>query len=170
MDLKRLIRDVPDFPQPGVVFKDITPLLQKPEAFRYALNRFTERYQGGQIEVVAAIEARGFIFGAPLALSLGAAFVPIRKKGKLPRQVIGVEYGLEYGKERVEVHQDGVLPGRRVLIVDDVLATGGTLAAARALVEELKGHVVGVAVLVELMSLKGCGKLPGVELFSLLQY
>ena len=170
MDLKRLIRDVPDFPQPGVVFKDITPLLQDPAGFRHALDQLTRRYEGRGIETVVAIEARGFIFGAPLALNLGASFVPIRKKGKLPSKVVGVEYGLEYGTERVELHEDGVLPGKRVLIVDDVLATGGTMAAARGLVEMLGGHVEELAVLIELEALNGRAKLPGMELFSVVRY
>lgn len=170
MDLKTWIRDVPDFPQPGVIFKDITPLLQDPAAFRHALDALTRHYQGHRVDTVVAIEARGFIFGAPLALDLGASFVPVRKKGKLPSKVIGVEYGLEYGTERVELHEDGVLPGKRVLIVDDVLATGGTMAAAKTLVERLGGHVVGLAVLIELGALNGRAKLPGVELFSVLRY
>ena len=170
MDLSNWISDVPDFPQKGIVFKDITPLLQEPAAFSHAIDRFEERYRAAGIQYVVAIEARGFIFGAPLALRLGAAFVPVRKKGKLPRRTVGVEYGLEYGKEAVELHQDGVVPGQRVLIVDDVLATGGTAAAAKGLVEHLGGLAVGAAFVVELGFLGGRDKLPGTDIFSLVTY
>ncbi len=170
MDLRERIRDVPDFPVPGIVFKDITPLLQDPAAFRQAVYELSERFAGDKIDVVVGIEARGFLFGAPLALRLDAPFVPIRKKGKLPHKTVGVTYSLEYGAATVEIHQDGVLPGKRVLIVDDVLATGGTMAAARALVEQVEGHVVALAVLVELEFLNGREKLQGVETFSLMKY
>ena len=170
MDLTKVIRDVPDFPQPGIIFKDITPLLQSPEAFAYAIDQMSEHYQGKGIQDVVAIESRGFIFGAPLALRLGAGFVPIRKKGKLPRKTVGMDYGLEYGKETVEVHEDGVLPGKRVLIVDDVLATGGTAVAAKGLVERLGGIVTSFGFLVELDFLQGRGKLKGADIFSLIHY
>jgi adenine phosphoribosyltransferase len=170
MDLRERIRDVPDFPVPGIVFKDITPLLQDPAAYRQAVYELSERFAGDRIDVVVGIEARGFLFGAPLALKLDAPFVPIRKKGKLPHKTVGVTYSLEYGDAAVEIHQDGVLPGKRVLIVDDVLATGGTMAAARALVEQVQGHVVALAVLVELEFLKGREKLEGVETFALMKY
>ncbi|MEE9284491.1 MAG: adenine phosphoribosyltransferase [Dehalococcoidia bacterium] len=170
MDLKRFIRDVPDFPEPGVVFKDITPLLQNVDAFRHAITRLADPFRDHQIETVVGIEARGFIVGAPLALELGAAFVPIRKKGKLPGVTAEIEYALEYGTATVEIHQDGVLPGKRVLIADDVLATGGTMVAARALVERLGGHIVSLVVLLELEDLGGRQRLGGVELLSLLQY
>ena len=170
MDLSNWISDVPDFPQKGIVFKDITPLLQEPAAFSHAIDRFEERYRAAGIQHVVAIEARGFIFGAPLALRLGAAFVPVRKRGKLPRRTVGVEYGLEYGKEAVELHQDGVVPGQRVLIVDDVLATGGTAAAAKGLIEHLGGHPVGAAFVVELGFLGGRDKLPDTDIFSLVTY
>lgn len=171
MDLKALIREVPDFPQPGVGFKDITPLLQDTVAFTYAVDQLAQRFRGENVNDVVAIESRGFIFGAPLALRLGAAFVPVRKKGKLPHKTIGVEYGLEYGKETVEVHADGILPGRRVLIVDDVLATGGTVMAAKSLVDRLGGQVVGFGFLVELEFLKGRARLPkGINVFSLIRY
>jgi adenine phosphoribosyltransferase len=170
MDLRQRIRDVPDFPEPGIVFKDITPLLQDPVAFRQAIFELSERFARERIDVVVGIEARGFLFGAPLALNLDAPFVPIRKKGKLPHKTVGVTYSLEYGDAAVEMHQDAVMPGKRVLIVDDVLATGGTMAAARALVEQVKGEVVALAVLVELEFLKGREKLEGVETFSLMKY
>ena len=170
MDLTKSIRDVPDFPQPGIVFKDITPLLQDPAAFGYAIDAFVQHYKGLGIQDVVAIESRGFIFGAPLALRLGVGFVPIRKKGKLPRKTIGMDYGLEYGKESIELHEDGVLPGKRVLIVDDVLATGGTAMAAKGLVEKLGGIVAGLGFLIELEFLKGRDKLPGADVFSLIRY
>ena len=151
MDLSNWISDVPDFPQKGIVFKDITPLLQEPAAFSHAIDRFEERYRAAGIQHVVAIEARGFIFGAPLALRLGAAFVPVRKKGKLPRRTVGGRIrALSTGRRAVELHQDGVVPGQRVLIVDDVLATGGTAAAAKGLIEHLGGLAVGAAFVVEL--------------------
>ena len=169
MDLKQFIRDVPDFPEPGVVFRDITPLLQNPDAFGYVIRNLADRFRDRNIETVAGIEARGFIFGAPLALALGASFVPIRKKGKLPSATSKVEYDLEYGTETMEIHLDGVLPGSKVLIADDVLATGGTLLAAKSLVESLGGQVVSLAVFLELEGLGGRERLNGVELVSLVQ-
>ncbi|MSQ25054.1 MAG: adenine phosphoribosyltransferase [Dehalococcoidia bacterium] len=170
MDLRQYIRDVPDFPQKGIVFKDITPLLAHPAAFKYVIDGLAERFRGRGVDAVVGIEARGFIFGAPLAVALGAAFVPIRKKGKLPGATVQAEYALEYGSATVEMHRDGVLPGKRALLVDDVLATGGTLAAAQALVEKLGAHVGGMAVLLEIAALGGRGKLKGTEIFSLLTY
>lgn len=170
MDLKSSIREVPDFPQPGISFKDITPLLQDPRAFLYAIDRFHEYFGQKHVGDVVAIESRGFIFGAPLALRLNAGFIPIRKKGKLPRKTVGVSYGLEYGRETVELHQDAFLPGRRILIVDDVLATAGTAVAAQKLVESLGGVVIGAAVLIELDFLKGREKLPGIDICSLVHY
>ncbi len=169
MDLKQFIRDVPDFPEPGVVFRDITPLLQDPDAFGYVIRNLADRFRDRNIETVAGIEARGFIFGAPLALELGVSFVPIRKKGKLPSATSRVEYDLEYGTETMEIHQDGVLPGSKVLIADDVLATGGTLLAAKLLVESLGGQVVSLAVFLEIGDLGGRERLNGVELVSLVQ-
>jgi adenine phosphoribosyltransferase len=170
MDLCRLIRDVPDFPQPGIVFKDITPLLADPAGFRYVTDQFVERYQGRGIERIVAIESRGFIFGAPLALALKCGFAPVRKLGKLPRQTVSREYSLEYGKNHVELHVDAVERGQRVLIVDDVLATGGTARAAVELVEQLGGVVVGVAFVIELTGLNGRSVLQEHEVVSLLTY
>lgn len=169
MDLKALIRDVPDFPSPGIVFKDITPLLQDPGAVRHAVSLMADRYRHG-VDAVVGIESRGFIFGAPLALELGASFVPARKQGKLPRQTVSAEYALEYGSAQLEVHTDAVPPGGRVLLADDVLATGGTMAAARDLVARLGAEVVGAVVLVELDFLNGRGKLDGLDVFSLISY
>ena len=170
MDLTTLIHDVPDFPTPGVTFKDITPLLQSPQAFKQVMDAFADHYKGKGIQDVVAVESRGFIFGAPLALRLGAGFVPIRKKGKLPRRTIAVDYGLEYGSESVEVHEDGVLPGKRVLIVDDVLATGGTAVAAKGLVERLGGVVTDLGFVIELGFLKGREKLTDADVYSILRY
>ena len=170
MDLTTVIHDVPDFPTRGVMFKDITPLLQNPEAFKYAIDCLADHYKGKNIQDVVAIESRGLIFGAPLALRLGAGFVPIRKKGKLPRKTVGVEYGTEYGADRVEIHEDGLLPGKRVLVIDDVLATGGTALAAKALVERLGGIVTGFGFVIELEFLKGRGKLGAGDIYSIVRY
>ncbi len=170
MDLRPFIRDVPDFPEPGVVFKDITPLLQDHRAFQYAVDEMARRFRGHGVDAVIGIEARGFIFGAPVALGLGAAFVPVRKKGKLPSVTVQADYSLEYGKSQVEIHRDGVRPGSRVIIIDDVLATGGTLAATRSLAEKLGAEVAGAAVLVELEFLKGRQQLRGLDVISLLRY
>jgi len=170
MEFTKYIRDVPDFPKKGIVFKDITPLLQDPAVFSSAIRGFARHYKGKKIDSVVAIEARGFIIGAPLALELGAPFVPVRKKGKLPHKTASVEYALEYGTAAVEIHRDGVPPGKRVLIVDDVLATGGTALAAKSLIEQLGGHVAGLAVLIELGFLNGREKLAGVDVFSLVRY
>ncbi|MFQ5875312.1 MAG: adenine phosphoribosyltransferase [Dehalococcoidia bacterium] len=170
MDLKQHIATVPDFPKRGIVFRDITPLLQNPDAFRYAIDEFARACEGERIDVVVAIEARGFIFGGPLAYKLGVPLVPVRKLGKLPREAVGVEYDLEYGTSKVEMHQDGVHPGQRVLILDDLLATGGTAAAAIELVEKLGGTVAGLAFLIELEDLNGRDKLKGYLATSLIKY
>ena len=164
--LESHIRDVPDYPQPGVLFKDITPLLAAPEAF----SAVTDALAGmlGPVEKVAGIEARGFILAAPVALRLEAGFVPVRKKGKLPAATFSQEYDLEYGRATLEVHQDAFQPGDRVLIVDDVLATGGTAHATASLIERAGGTVAGVAFLMELSFLSGRDKLPGHEVKSLL--
>jgi len=168
--LEDWIRDIPDFPQPGVLFKDITPLLQNPGAFRAALDRLAAHYAGAGIEAVVGVESRGFIFGAPLAYLLNCGFVPVRKFGKLPAQTETVEYALEYGTNIVEIHTDAVRQGQRVLIVDDLLATGGTVFAAMELVERLGGHIAGIAFLVELTFLKGRDKLKGHDVFAVIKY
>ena len=169
-DLRDWIRDIPDFPKPGVTFKDITPMLAHPEAFRAVVDRLAEAFAGRSIETVAAAEARGFIFGAPLALALGAGFVPIRKPGKLPYATLALEYQLEYGSDRLEVHTDAIGPGRRVLLLDDVLATGGTMRACCDLVRQAGAEVVACAFVVELSSLQGRGRLEPCEVFSLITY
>ena len=170
MDLRAYIRDVPDFPEPGILFRDITPLLQSPEAFDHAIGRLAEVCDGRPFDAVCGIDARGFLFAAPLALRLGKPLVPVRKAGKLPAETVSVTYSLEYGEAAVEMHDDGVRDGERVLIVDDVLATGGTLAAAAKLVRAAGGLVAGAVVLVELASLGGRNALDGCDVQSVITY
>lgn len=170
MDLKTYIRDVPDFPIEGVIFKDITPLLRSPAAFSYAVDQLEAYCRARRPDVIVAIEARGYILAAPLALRMGVGFVPARKPGKLPWKTIREEYQLEYGLAVLEVHEDAITRGQRVVIVDDVIATGGTLNATRRLVERLGGTVEGIACLVELTFLNGRRALNGTELFSVLTY
>ena len=167
MDLASLIRDVPDFPVPGILFKDITTLLRNAAALREVVTRLAEQYADAQVDIVAAIESRGFIFGAPLAVQLGAGFVPVRKPGKLPAQALSESYTLEYGTNTLEMHVDAIQPGQRVLVVDDLLATGGSARAAVNLVERLGGKVVGLAFVVELDFLNGRQKLTGYPVHSL---
>jgi adenine phosphoribosyltransferase len=169
-DLSRWIRDIPDFPKPGIQFKDITPLLSDPVAFGAAIDRLTARYAGAGVDTIAAAEARGFIFGAPLALRLKAGFVPIRKPGKLPYATVALEYQLEYGTDKLEVHTDAFAPGRRVLLIDDVLATGGTMRACCDLVRQTGAAVVGCAFVLELTFLGGREKLAPYEVTSLIAY
>jgi adenine phosphoribosyltransferase len=170
MDLKSYIRDIPDFPKFGIIFKDITPLLQSPEAFRYVVDQFGEHYEGRKIDAILAIEARGFLLGSALAYKMGKPLVPVRKRGKLPFQTVSVTYALEYGSDTVEIHKDGIMEGHRVLIVDDVLATGGTMSAACKLVQESGGKVESLAVLMELLFLEGRKNLPGYDIHTLIQY
>ena len=158
--LAEKIRDIPDFPKPGVVFKDITTLLKEPEAFKLAIDDLARRFQADQIDKVVAAESRGFILGAPLAYLLGAGFVPARKLGKLPGETVHAQYTLEYGTNDVEMHIDAITAGDRVLVVDDLLATGGTVGATIELVEQLDGNVIALAFLVELEFLRGRDKLP----------
>ena len=165
-----LVRDVPDFPQPGILFKDITTLIKDGDAFRQVIGALVNRYRGQRIDRVVGVESRGFIFACPLAYELGAGFVPVRKPGKLPADAIKTEYQLEYGANTLELHRDAVEPGQSVLIVDDVLATGGSAAATVKLVEQLGGTVTGIAVVIELGFLNGRERLPGYDLFSLLTY
>jgi adenine phosphoribosyltransferase len=168
--LRSLVRDVPDFPQQGIVFKDITPLLGDEVAFSTAIDMIVVHFGRGNVDKVVGIEARGFILSSPVAYHFGAGFVPVRKAGKLPWQSEAEEYELEYGTETLEIHRDAFSPGERVLIVDDVLATGGTARATARLVERLGAKVVGIAFLIELGFLKGRDKLQGYEVLSLLSF
>lgn len=168
--LTDLIRDIPDFPEPGIMFKDITPLLADHNGLQIAVEALAEHYRETDVTLVAGIESRGFIFATPIALSLGAGFVPIRKPGKLPYDVVTEEYELEYGTDSLEIHRDAVKPGDRVIVIDDVLATGGTAITAARLVEHLGAVVVGIGVIVELGYLGGRARLDGYDLISLVQY
>ncbi|MEW6547318.1 MAG: adenine phosphoribosyltransferase [Bacillota bacterium] len=173
MDVDRLaalIRNVPDFPVPGILFRDITPLLRDPAAFRYALDLLADHWRGVPVDLVAGVESRGFIVGAPVAERLGVGFVPVRKPGKLPWAKERQEYQLEYGTAAVEMHADAVERGQRVLVVDDLLATGGTASAVRTLVEREGGQVVGFCFLIELVPLRGREKLAGYPVFSLIKF
>jgi adenine phosphoribosyltransferase len=169
-NLKKLIREIPDYPKPGILFYDLTTLLQDKTGFRVLVDNLCKHYEGRNVDIVVGIEARGFIFGPALAYRLNAGFVPIRKPKKLPWKTAQVSYQLEYGTDTLEIHQDAVKPGENVLICDDLLATGGTAAAAASLVRQIGGKVAGAAFAVELTFLHGRDKLPGVDVFSLLQY
>ncbi len=170
MDYRELIRSIPDFPQPGVLFRDITPVLSDPAAFKAVVQEMTAPYEGNGIDAVVAVEARGYLFGAPIAYALDAAFVPVRKLGKLPWETIQSRYELEYGIETVEMHADGVRGDQTVLIVDDVIATGGTLKATIELVERAGGNVAGISVFIELTDFGGRERLHGRDIHSLLVY
>ena len=169
-ELKTRIRHVPDFPKPGILFYDVTTLLRDPQGFKLAIDAMSEPYRGAGISLVVGIESRGFILGAAVADRIGAGFIPVRKVGKLPSKTIRVSYDLEYGSDSLEMHSDAVEPGQRVLIVDDLLATGGTARATVDLVRQLGGDVHGVAVLIELVGLNGRAKLEGENVRAVLQY
>ncbi len=168
--LKNTIRDVPDFPKEGIMFKDITTLLQNGKLFKKAVDAMAEKFIDKKIDIVAGIESRGFIFGAAIAYKLGIGFVPIRKKGKLPHKTVSAEYALEYGVDSVEIHEDAVKEGQKVLLVDDLLATGGTISASAELIEKLKGDIVGICLLIELTFLEGIKKLEKYDVASLIKY
>ena len=170
MELKSYIRDIPDFPEPGILFRDITPLLKDVDAFRHVIGRFQHRFKDSKIDAVVAVESRGFVFGAPLAYEMGVPIVPARKQGKLPGETHRAEYTLEYGKAAMEIHVDAVTPGQRVLLLDDLLATGGTLEASAKLVEMAGGVVQDIGVVIELLDLQGRRRLDGYGVFSLVQY
>ena len=170
MNIEDKIRTVPDFPKKGIMFRDITTLLKDREAFNYVADKFYERYKDRRIDKVVSVESRGFIFGSVLAYKLGAGFVPIRKPGKLPADVIRQEYQLEYGTDSMEIHKDAIQPGEKVLVHDDLLATGGTVAAACKLIEKLQGKVEGICFLIELTSLNGRKVIPNKDIFSLIKY
>jgi len=170
MDLKTYIRDIPDFPEPGILFRDITPLLKDPAALRHVVDLFTDKYRGAGLGAIVSIESRGFLFGAPLAYNLGVPLVPVRKPGKLPAKRMSVEYALEYGTGTLDIHADSLHHGDCVLVIDDLLATGGTARAAAELVELLGAEVAGFAFLVELSFLNGRKVLAGYDVFSLIAY
>jgi adenine phosphoribosyltransferase len=170
LDLKAFIRDIPDFPKPGILFRDITPLLGNPAALRESVRQLADPYRGQKINAVVAAEARGFIFAAPLAIELNAGFVPVRKPGKLPFDRHSFRYDLEYGSDTLEMHVDGVPPGARVLVVDDLLATGGTVGACVKLLEKTGANIIACAFAIELVSLGGAKTLKPHPVFSLLKY
>ncbi|HEX4743788.1 MAG TPA: adenine phosphoribosyltransferase [Candidatus Limnocylindria bacterium] len=169
-DLVGKIRDIPDFPKPGIQFKDITTLLKDGPSFRAAVDGLLHQVGDRKVDAVVGMESRGFIFGAPVAYALGVGFVPVRKLGKLPADVVSVEYDLEYGSATLEMHRDAIAPGARVLIVDDLLATGGTVAGTIELVKQLKGEIVALAFLIELTFLKGRERLQGHDILTLVRY
>ncbi len=170
MDLKNYIRSIPDFPKPGINFRDITTLIQNPSAFSKTIDILHERYKPMRIDLVAGIEARGFIFGAALAYKLGVGFVPIRKKGKLPWKTVSESYKLEYGTDTIEVHEDAIKKGQNILLLDDLIATGGSLLAASKLLEKLDGNILEAVVVIELVDLKGREKIAPLNLFSLVKF
>ncbi len=169
-ELKKLIREIPDYPKPGILFYDLTTLLKDRNGFRTLIDKLCVHYAGKPVDLVVGIEARGFIFAPALAYRLGAGFVPVRKPSKLPAKTAQVSYQLEYGTDKLEIHEDAVRAGQRVLVCDDLLATGGTAAATVKLVRQLGGEVIGAAFAVELSFLNGRAKLPGLDVFSLIQY
>lgn len=170
MDLRQYVTIVEDWPKPGIQFKDITTLMDNGEAYRYATDKIVAYAKNRNIDLIVGPEARGFIIGCPVAYSLGVGFAPVRKEGKLPRETIKVEYGLEYGKDVLTIHKDAIKPGQRVLITDDLLATGGTIEATIKLVEELGGIVAGIAFLIELTYLEGRKKLDGYDILTLMEF
>lgn len=170
MNLKSIIRDIPDFPKPGIIFKDITPLLAQPQVFRKVIEDISGHFKSAGIDLILCAEARGFIFGSALAYEMGVGFIPARKPGKLPHFTTNATYDLEYGTDSLEVHADAIIPGQRVLIVDDVLATGGTAGAKARLIEDMGGEVAGLAFLIELAFLGGRQKLANYDIFSLINY
>ena len=169
-NLKNHIRNIPDFPKKGILFRDITTLIGDKERFKEVIDVLVKRYSDKKIDAVVAIEARGFVFGGALAHKLGAGMVPVRKKGKLPYKTISASYSLEYGKDTLEIHEDAIMPGARVLLIDDLLATGGTMSAVIELVKKLKGEIVEIAFIIELSDLKGRANLKGFPVYSMVKY
>ena len=170
MKLEKFIRDIPDFPKPGIVFKDITPLLANSEAFEYLINLLSDKFKNSNIKYICGIESRGFIFGAALALKMGIGFIPIRKKGKLPHETVRKEYALEYGSDCIEIHKDALQPNDKVLLIDDLIATGGTAKAAVDLLNEVGAEIGAIVFIIELTFLKGIEKFDKDKVFSLLKY
>ena len=169
-DLKQYIRNIPDFPKEGILFRDITTLLSNSEKFKEVIDELVKRYSGKGIDSVVAVESRGFIFGGALAERLGAGFVPVRKKGKLPHKTLSVTYSLEYGEDTLQIHEDALQPDEKVLLIDDLLATGGTMAAVIDLVKKLKAEIIESAFVIELTDLKGRANLEGVPVYSMVKY
>ena len=169
-DLEKYIRNIPDFPKPGILFRDLTTLIQDGKAFKASVDILVKKYRNKKIDKIVAVEARGFIFGAAIAYKLGVGFVPVRKKGKLPFKTNSVTYNLEYGTDTLEIHCDAIAKNDRILIVDDLLATGGTVKAVTELIEELAGRIMGIAFIVELVDLGGRDKLKGYPLVSLVKF
>jgi len=170
MDLKKYIRDIPDFPKKGIIFKDITTLLKEPQVFKYAVDTLTDNYKNAAIDKVVSVEARGYIFGGVLAYNLNCGFIPVRKPGKLPAETVSMDYTLEYGKNTIEIHKDAIKSGEKVLVFDDLLATGGTVLATCQLIEQLGGNVISCAFLITLTFLNGVEKLKDYSMFSLIEY
>ncbi len=170
MDLKKYIRDIPDFPQKGVMFRDITTLLVEPTAFRYTVDALVDKYKNEQVNKIVSVEARGYIFGGVLAYNLSCGFIPVRKPGKLPAETVSQDYTLEYGKNTIEIHKDAISRGERILVFDDLLATGGTVKATCQLVEKLGGTVIGCAFIINLSYLNGMEKLKDYPVFYLIEY
>lgn len=170
MPIDDLIRAIPDFPIPGILFRDITPLLKDKAGFKAAIDLFVDHYRNERVDLVVGIEARGYMLGAPIAYALGAGFVPVRKPGKLPGTKFTEQYALEYGTNSLEIHSDAVDQGQRVIVIDDLLATGGTAAATRRLLERLGAHIIGFGFLIELDALSGRNELPGVDVVSFVRY
>jgi adenine phosphoribosyltransferase len=170
MNLKKVIRTIPDYPKKGILFYDITTLLKNKTAFKTVINALWKKYRAKKIDKVVAVDARGFIFGAPLAHKLGVGFIPVRKKGKLPAETLGALYTLEYGQDELTMHKDAIEPGEKILLIDDLLATGGTISAVTEIVKKLGGKIVGIGFVIELTFLKGIEKLKGYPVFSLIKY
>jgi len=168
--LEKSIINIIDFPKKGIIFRDITSLIQNKKAFKKAVDLLVSKYKGKKIDKVVGVEARGFIFGAAIAHKIGAGFVPVRKKGKLPRKTISASYELEYGTDTLEIHEDAIKPGEKILIIDDLLATGGTVKAVTGLINQLKGKIQGIGFVIELVDLKGRDKLEGYPVFSLVTF
>lgn len=168
--LEKSVRNIPDFPKPGILFRDVTTLIQNKAAFKKAVDLLSKKYKGKGFDKVAGVEARGFIFGAAVAYKIGAGFVPVRKKGKLPHKTISTTYELEYGTDTLEIHKDAILPGEKVLVIDDLLATGGTVKAVTELVSQLGGKISGIGFVIELVDLHGKDKLKGYPLYSLVKF
>ena len=169
-EIDKYIRSIPDFPEEGIIFRDVTTVLKDPEGFKLAIDEYKKNLEDVDFDIIAGAESRGFIFGAPIAYSMNKSFVPIRKKGKLPCETVSREYALEYGTAAIEIHKDAIKPGQKVVIVDDLIATGGTIEAAAKLVEELGGEVVKILFLIELEGLKGREKLKNYDVASVISY